>query len=268
MKQGQGSSYASRVSKNSSAEKKAVTIQEPIKSQVRDVGPAGDAEASGEKLMMSTLGDEGVTCDEVPHLSSVHPPQYVETGPVPLAPGPLMIQSPVPGYNMMTPPQVYSQGSPPLPLAGPLHLVYLQPTPHGVNIIPFQAAGFPTFSPVSPLGFPAHPHHPVVVQSHQPFHNPQSIPGGPDGLPPPVYDQNGLVYPPNFYAACDYSSSEGVSIPPPDVPFREQPPTSRPQKLFRPWEDKPDVTPKMSKQAFVEDDFPSLQSGLSKLNFK
>ena len=62
---------------------------------------------------------------------------------------------------------IYSPGSPPLPLAGPLHLVYLQPSPHGINVIPFQAVGCPTFTPHSPLGFPAHPNHPVVVQSPQ-----------------------------------------------------------------------------------------------------
>ena len=96
---------------------------------------------------------------------------------------------------------MYSPGSPPLPLTGPLQLVYLQPTAHGaVNIIPFQvgsgmlidckfylqrrkifellfqATGHPTFSPGSPLGFPAHPHHPVVVQTPQPFIT--SSPGG------------------------------------------------------------------------------------------
>ena len=66
-----------------------------------------------------------------------------------------------------TPLNIYSPGSPPLPLPGPLHLVYLQPHPHGFNVIPFQAVGCPTFTPSSPLGFPAHPHHPVVVQSPQ-----------------------------------------------------------------------------------------------------
>ena len=80
--------------------------------------------------------------------------------------------------------QIYSPGSPPLPLAGPLHLVYLQPTPHGINVIPFQAVGCPTFSPSSPLGFPAHPNHPVVVQSVQ---SPQ--------LPPPAFP----VGPPHQY---------------------------------------------------------------------
>ena len=40
----------------------------------------------------------------------------------------------------------------------------------------FQATGHPTFSPGSPLGFPAHPHHPVVVQTPQPFIT--SSPGG------------------------------------------------------------------------------------------
>lgn len=179
MKKGQGSSYASKVSRNSSGEKKTVAIQDPIKKHDADV-----VSVAGEKLMLSEPGEEAVTCDEVPHAPSVHQPQYVDPNPLQMPPGPMMMQSPGPGpgyYNMMTPPHVYSQGSPPLPLAGPLHLVYLQPTPHGVNIIPFQAAGFPTFSPVSPLGFPAHPHHPVVVQSPQPFHNPQSVSGGPVG---------------------------------------------------------------------------------------
>ena len=70
-----------------------------------------------------------------------------------------------PGPGQAPPLNIYSQNSPPLPLPGPLHLVYLQPSPHGINIIPFQAVGGPTFTPSSPLGFPAHPHHPVVVQS-------------------------------------------------------------------------------------------------------
>ena len=77
--------------------------------------------------------------------------------------------------------QIYSPGSPPLPLAGPLHLVYLQPSPHGINVIPFQAVGCPTFTPNSPLGFPAHPNHPVVVQSPQ----------FPPSFPHPQYQHHG-----------------------------------------------------------------------------
>ena len=178
MNRGQGSSYASKVSRKSSAEKKTVTIQEPDKNKDAGVVSAGNVDVPGEKLLASAsdLRDDGVTgCHGVPHVpNNVHQPQYVDPNPPQmLSQSPMMVQSPVPGYyNMMNPPQVYGQGSPPLPLTGPLHLVYLQPTPHGVNIIPFQAAGFPTFSPVSPLGFPAHPHHPVVVQSPQQFHNP------------------------------------------------------------------------------------------------
>jgi len=270
MKQGRESSYASKVSRNSSAEKRSVTIQEPNKKHEADVGAAGDVQVAGEKLMVSELVDEGVTCDEITHVPGVLQPQLVDPNLPQMPPGPVMMPSPGPGYyNMMTPPHVYSQGSPPLPLAGPLHLVYLQPTPHGVNIIPFQAAGFPTFSPVSPLGFPAHPHHPVVVQSPQPFHNPQTVSGGPDGFPPPVYDPSGMTYLPNNYAGFAYPSNEGVCVPPQDLSHKEHQTTYRSKKFFRPWEDKSEEeAPKMSKVAFVEDEFPSLQTGLSKLNLK
>jgi len=268
MNRGQGSSYASKVSRKSSAEKKTVTIQEPDKNKDAGVVSAGNVDVPGEKLLASAsdLRDDGVTeCHGVPHVpNNVHQPQYVDPNPPQmLSQSPMMVQSPVPGYyNMMNPPQVYGQGSPPLPLTGPLHLVYLQPTPHGVNIIPFQAAGFPTFSPVSPLGFPAHPHHPVVVQSPQQFHNP-----GPGGVFPPVsYDASGMTYFPNV----GYPSNEGICVPPQEVPFQEQPTTYRSSKLFRPWEDnsEEEKTPTKSKVAFVEEDFPSLQTGLSKLNVK
>ena len=311
MKQGQRNSYASKASKT--VERKTVTIQEPVKNQ--DVGFTGDVPVTpnispiepvaGEKLLLSdTSSAEGVTCDEFTHMQpqptyvdpGAHPGhQMTPGGPVPMmmpSPGgPMMMPSPGPGpYNMVPPPHVYSQGSPPLPLAAPLHLVYLQPTPHGVNIIPFQAAGFPTFSPASPLGFPAHPHHPVVVQSPQHFPTPQSVPVGPgksrypficimpivyqlicsEGFPP-VYDPNGVAYLPNNVPAYDYPSNEGAWVPPHDLPHQDQTPIYRSsKKLFRPWEDKADEdkTPKMSKVAFVEEDFPSLQTGLTKMNIK
>jgi len=96
------------------------------------------------------------------------------------------------------------------PHSTPLQLVYLQPTQYGVNIIPFQAAGQPTFTPHCPTGFPAHPQHPVVVQPGlsfpvpQPTYSSPSVPdatftqpvqstqpthGPPYPLPYPVYNQ-------------------------------------------------------------------------------
>ena len=88
---------------------------------------------------------------------------------------------------------------------------------------------------------------------------------------PPVYDPSGMAFLPNNFAGYDYPSNEGVCVPPHDVSAKEHPtPTTyRSQKLFRPWEDKPeDETPRMAKKVFVEDEFPSLQTGLSKLKLK
>jgi len=121
---------------------------------------------------------------------------------------------------------IYSQGSPPLPLAGPLHLVYLQPSPHGLNIIPFQAVGCPTFSPSSPLGFPAHPHHPVVVQSP---HLPPPFPSGPHDLAPEfgrTLPGPAQPPPPGFYP-------QNVGQVPP-----ENKKAGTQEKFFRPWEQK------------------------------
>lgn len=123
---------------------------------------------------------------------------------------------------------IYSPGSPPLPLAGPLHLVYLQPSPHGINVIPFQAVGCPTFTPNSPLGFPAHPNHPVVVQSPQ----------MPPTFPHHQYQHHEL--PPGYHPANQAFLNQ--SQPPPQgfYPGPGPGPVSpRPveKKIFRPWED-------------------------------
>ena len=168
MKQRQKSSYASKVSK--------------LNSQILEEDP-GDASECAEQLLQSQSesiedtpgGDVGlVTVDEVPHapVPHVQQPQQQVGGIGAGGRHPMLMQSPGPGpgyINFVSPPNIYSQGSPPLPLAGPLQLVYLQPTAEGVRIVPFQATGYPTFSPCSPLGFPAHPHHPVVVQSPQSY---------------------------------------------------------------------------------------------------
>lgn len=128
--------------------------------------------------------------------------------------------------QQVPPLQIYSPGSPPLPLAGPLHLVYLQPTPHGINVIPFQAVGCPTFTPSSPLGFPAHPNHPVVVQSPQ-------LPATFPMAGQPQYQHHEI--PPDFHQAFHHRSH-----PPPQgfYPGAGQNSTQPPdKKLFRPWED-------------------------------
>ena len=82
------------------------------------------------------------------------------------------------------------------------------------------------------------------------------------------YDANGIAYFPNN----GYPVNGGVCVPPQEVPFKEQPITHRSPKMFRPWEDKSEEekekTPTKSKVAFVEEDFPSLQTGLAKLNVK
>merc|ERR1719219_1018661 len=141
-------------------------------------------------------------------------------------------------HQQPPPLHIYSPGSPPLPLAGPLHLVYLQPSPHGINVIPFQAVGCPTFSPSSPLGFPAHPHHPVVVQSPQlPPHFPSMGPHQPPPQPPdlgPGYPAHHQAFfnPPQFPAQGFY--------PPQNVQFspeNKEAGTSYSTKPFRPWED-------------------------------
>ena len=135
-----------------------------------------------EKLIQEGDGETSVTVDEF-QFSNVQANANVPFVPQPMfdesvPPPPLgMLRPPRPcppalppgagAYNRIPPPVLHCPGSPPLPLAGPLQLVYLQQTPGGVNIIPFQAVGFPSYTPCSPLGFPAHPHHPVVVQSPQ-----------------------------------------------------------------------------------------------------
>jgi len=140
---------------------------------------------------------------------------------------------------------ILNQNSPPLPLPGPLHLVYLQPSPHGLNIIPWQAVGCPTFTPSSPLGFPAHPHHPVVVQSP---HLPPPFPSPPYGP-----DKQGQIFPghnqplpPGFYPPQNTSHLPPQTQTKPDS---EKDGEATPKKIFRPWEDQS----------------TALQSGLSNL---
>ena len=151
----------------------------PSPNNGKDKGVGHRSPESLEKLMQQEEGETSVTVDEFSNLhanvpfvpqpmfdESIPPPPLGMMAPPRPCPPPLAPIAPAPGiYNHIPPPAIYSQGSPPLPLAGPLQLVYLQQTPSGVNMIPFQAVGFPSFSPCSPLGFPAHPHHPVVVQT-------------------------------------------------------------------------------------------------------
>ena len=171
MNRSKGNTYASKVTVNKSGEK-----------QQTETKPEGKAvttrRRSGglERLMVQEPADEsGITVDEVPHdemtatTQQYDPSNHHHQQQFPEQPQQMV---PYMNYNNIPPPNIYTQGSPPLPLTGPLQLVYLQPTAHGVNIIPFQAAGGPSFSPCSPLGFPAHPNHPVVVQSPQPYSSP------------------------------------------------------------------------------------------------
>merc|ERR1719219_218496 len=144
-------------------------------------------------------------------------------------------------HQQQPPPlHIYSPGSPPLPLPGPLHLVYLQPSPHGINVIPFQAVGCPTFTPNSPLGFPAHPNHPVVVQS------PQLPPTFPQQYQhheiPPEYQQH---HPANQAFLNRSQPPPQGFYPGPGSPFpgeitpatAKQEGASNGMKLFRPWEE-------------------------------
>ena len=85
-----------------------------------------------ESLMQERVGDTTVTVDE-------HAGNTTQEVPPPYMQGPHSYLS-----NNIVPPNG--------PMVSPLQLVYLQPTPHGLNIIPVQAAGQPTFTPYSHLG--------------------------------------------------------------------------------------------------------------------
>ena len=168
MKSSKGNTYASKVSDRKTGEKTETKSEDnAVTNRRRSEGL--------ERLMVQESADEsGITVDEVPHddLAATSQQQQYDQQQQQYSGHHQM--TPYMNYNNIPPPNIYTQGSPPLPLAGPLQLVYLQPTAHGVNIIPFQAAGYPSYSPCSPLGFPAHPHHPVVVQSPQPYTSPVS----------------------------------------------------------------------------------------------
>jgi len=298
MKKTQKNSYASKVSKS---KYRSQSLEEDSKKH----DEPENAELLLQQSHLESVEEtpsrnvDHVTIDEVPHVHHVQ--QSLHDGDDGGGGQNQMIQSPIPGYinyNYVPPPNIYSQGSPPLPLAGPLQLVYLQPTAQGISIIPFQATGYPTFSPCSPLGFPAHPHHPVVVQSPQSY------------LPPPEFQvnyENGMTsqvpnmypYPPNIQPVAapgpfpPQPPSYHYNTPPQPASSsssefvqgsREQPQLSnssltyRSHKLFRPWEDKmpsdfveenvQNLPLRDAEPSFVEDDFPSLQSGLSKMNIK
>eukprot|EP00092_Neocalanus_flemingeri_P039958 GFUD01043527.1.p1 GENE.GFUD01043527.1~~GFUD01043527.1.p1 ORF type:complete len:270 (+),score=50.34 GFUD01043527.1:109-918(+) len=128
---------------------------DPVCSAQVFTAPAGGLVEGGvsiESLMQERYGDATVTVDEEDDNSSLD--QHTNH-----------MQGPLPNHANLVP--ALTNQSAGLPMPSPLQLVYLQPTPHGVNIIPVQAAGYPAFTSYSPLGFPAHPHHPVVVHTTQ-----------------------------------------------------------------------------------------------------
>eukprot|EP00092_Neocalanus_flemingeri_P025826 GFUD01027992.1.p1 GENE.GFUD01027992.1~~GFUD01027992.1.p1 ORF type:complete len:279 (-),score=55.91 GFUD01027992.1:18-854(-) len=192
--------------------------------------PAGGLVEGGvsiESLMQERDVDATVTVDEEDDNSTLD--QYTDH-----------MQGPLPNHANLVP--ALPTQSAGLPMPSPLQLVYLQPTPHGVNIIPVQAAGYPAFTPFSPLGFPAHPHHPVVVQSGHPYppspHHPTFY------HPQPFYSPGPYpTYPHPLYTTNPTPAYHPQPIPMPDVqphynssmasrePYRSQ------QKFFRPWED-------------------------------
>lgn len=280
MKASQGNSYASKVTK--SIEKKTWSNSK------KSLDSSGSNEGL-EKLMLQESGElrhsgdcSGVTVDEISggqNPCPVVPQPMYDHGVAQEQFGVQVPQTIMPGpghayYNYIPPPNIYAHGSPPLPLAGPLQLVYLQPTAQGVNIIPFQATGYPTFSPCSPLGFPAHPHHPVVVQSPQPFASQGFVNVDNSGLAQTSIPSNPAPPLPGYF--IPHPNPPNQSFPGLPREAHQEAKTSsssyRNIKFFRPWEDKDKIDEKCEgiKKAehFVEEDFPSLQSGLSKLNLK
>ena len=108
--------------------------QEEVK-VVKDGPPAVHA-ATLESLMQEQEADTtAVTVDEVAH--NPHP-QYHPTP----TNHHMQEQVPLPPHGIPAQPNQHL----------PLQLVYLQPTPHGVNIIPIQASGQPSFTSYSPPG--------------------------------------------------------------------------------------------------------------------
>jgi len=200
----------------------------------REVGVVNDAVEGGngkgvdaESLMQEFAADTTVTVDEV------------ADSPLNLTTNPMQGPHPHPAYLTQTPD---------LPMVHPLQLVYLQPTPHGVNIIPIQAAGH-TFTPYSPLGFPGHPHHPVVVHTGSSFpprhpivyHTPGHVysPGPYPVYPQPMCMYTSPTYPtyyPGHVSRPDASPPQTQGMSSMDTtythPYRSQP------RFFRPWEDR------------------------------
>lgn len=275
MNTSKGNTYASKVTVNKSGEKQIET-----KSGGKTYNIRRRSEGL-ERLMVQEPADEsGITVDEVPHDEMTATTQQNNPSNRHQQQFPEQPQQMVPymNYNNIPPPNIYTQGSPPLPLAGPLQLVYLQSTAYGVNIIPFQAAGGPSFSPCSPLGFPAHPNHPVVVQSPspQPYSSPELINTDVDCqyVPPPPTTQIPPPYPylqtPYFAPHTPYHMYQDHPQGYPEHHLNAS--SYRSQKFFRPWEDQTEVAnykpePK-NPVKFDEEDFPSLESGLSKMNIK
>jgi len=227
-------------------------------------GESKEGEHNVESLMQERDGDSTVTIDEHTGNST----QEVLT------------------HSMLAPPSYPanlcpSSHMPDLPMVSPLQLVYLQPTPHGVNIIPVQGAGPPSFTPISPLGFPAHPNHPVVVQQGQ-FYRPQV----------PLYYHH---QPPTYYSPVPHPTIPMYPTCYPGTPVKPYnmgtEPFYRPQpRFFRPWEDKEDAccphkdcggsedhhTQTGSHEqagqggvpSFGEEDFPALSQQMSSMNIK
>merc|ERR1719154_315615 len=173
----------------------------------------GECEEDGdnvESLMQERVGDNTVTVDE--HVGNT--------------------TQDVPNHPLQGP-QIYPSNfvpfhGPNLPMVSPLQLVYLQSTPHGVNIVPVQAAGHPTFTPYSPLGFPAHPNHPVVVQQGH-FLPPQTS---------PFFSQHQAFYRPGPHTLPMYPTVYSGYPVQPQQPRTEPILRPRQPRFFRPWEDK------------------------------
>jgi len=227
-------------------------------------GESKEDEDNVESLMQDREGDSTVTVDE--HSGNTTQEVYNHS----------VQASPSCPSNLMP-----SSHMPDLPMVSPLQLVYLQPTPHGVNIIPVQGAGPPSFTPISPLGFPAHPNHPVVVQQGH-FYRPQV----------PLYYHH--HQPPTYYSSVPHPTTPMYPTCYPGTPVRPNnvgtEPFYRPlPRFFRPWEDKEDAccphkdcggsedhhTQGSHKQArqgvvpsFGEEDFPALSHQMSSMNIR
>jgi len=305
------SSYASKVgsvSPNSDARKIGRTpqkIQEKLSpaTPLQHVRKRGDGSpGSLEKLMQQEEAETSVTVDEYSnhnhlqgHMPFVNQPSMPMFHENLLPPPPPGMTAPPPrpcppanpaAYNHIPPPAIYSQGSPPLPLAGPLQLVYLQHTPAGVNIIPFQAVGFPSFSPCSPLGFPAHPHHPVVVQTQQdcssdpgafqyPVHDETMAHNQNQGqfIPVQYYDNGDGLFPSYQHPFAGMQQfPHAAAVYPQHLQQTVQGSNDQAPKMFRPWEDQEEAGQGYGRDtkssSFTEEDFPALQAGMGKLNLK